>query len=448
MDEFTRRLEQNTCAAMTLNDNALIEGLRRFKDDDFYYVENRLWFQGLVDMFNEGKRDLTGLYEILERKYNLDFAETSSYILNCLDGIVSPSQIIMYDFQILKEKTKMRKLQAFLYEAYTETKNLEAISSDIAYAVIDKITDIIQDFNTEGLRTIQDDLTKIYSESLDSFTNPEAKKVRSNMRLTGFSELDEITGLKEEDLVIIGARPAMGKTSFALSLALGISKQKKLETNKNYVIAVFSLEMSKEQLTRRLLSIDSEINKKKFDYLDKDELDKLAKSVLNLQTLDIWIDDTSGITPAYIKAEVTKLKQKLKYEGKELGAVFVDYIGLMESGEVKIENTNSDIGKISKSLKQMARSLKVPVIALSQLSRAVEKRQNKRPNLSDLRDSGSIEQDADLVMFIYRDEYYNPDSSKKKTAEIITAKNREGEVCTHEMFFDASITKFGTLERG
>jgi replicative DNA helicase len=227
----------------------------------------------------------------------------------------------------------------------------------------------------------------------------------------------------------------MGKTAFALNVGVNMS------TQLNKPVAIFNLEMSKEQLITRMLCMESGMNSRalKSGTLHTDDWQNLSNAIAKLSEAPIYIDDSSMITPGEVRAKC----RRLKAEHKELGMVIIDYLQLMETGNS--ENRVQEVSKISRSLKQLARELNVPVVALSQLSRAVESRNNKRPMLSDLRESGSIEQDADIVMFLYRDEYYNPDSNDKNTAEVIVAKHRHGPTGTIKLYFEDSLTRFGNL---
>ena len=252
---------------------------------------------------------------------------------------------------------------------------------------------------------------------------------------TGFYDLDNITsGLHKSDLIILAARPSMGKTAFALNLAQNVA----LKGKKG--VAIFSLEMPKQQLVSRMLCAEAEVDSQRVrtGNLQPKDWEKLVDGMTKLSDAKIYIDDASGVTATDIKAKC----RRLMMEEKDLGLVVIDYLQLMEGGG-NPNDRNQQISAISRSLKGLARELDVPIIALSQLSRGVEQRPDKRPMLSDLRDSGAIEQDADIVMFIYRDEYYNRDNVENKgKAEIIIAKHRNGSTGTIELLFQSNITKF------
>jgi replicative DNA helicase len=253
-----------------------------------------------------------------------------------------------------------------------------------------------------------------------------------------FYDLDAMTGgFQRSDLLIVAGRPSMGKTSFALNLAHNIAALHKLP------VAVFSLEMSKEQLVQRLLSSEAgiESNRLRAGRVSQNEWEPLSHAIGNLSELSMFIDDTPNITVTEMRSQARRLQAE---QGRELGLILIDYLQLMEgSGDNRVQ----ELSKITRSLKGLARELNVPVIALSQLSRSVEARTNKRPMLSDLRESGSIEQDADLVIMLYRDSYYNPDSPDRNTAEVIIAKHRNGPTGTVKLLFDPHLTKFVNLAK-
>jgi replicative DNA helicase len=257
---------------------------------------------------------------------------------------------------------------------------------------------------------------------------------------TGFTDLDRITGgLQKSDLIILAARPAIGKTSLALSLAHNAAMKYQQS------IAVFSLEMSKEQLVQRFLSMDAGIDQQRLrtGWIEDDEWDRIIYSMGPLSEANIWIDDTAGISTVEMRSKARRLQAR-----HGIDMIIVDYLQLMQSsvGGKRNENRVQEISEISRNLKGLARELNVPVLALAQLSRAVESRQSKVPQLSDLRESGSIEQDSDIVMFIYRDDVYNPDSERKNIADIIIAKHRNGPVGEVSLYFQASQTRFRDLE--
>ena len=254
----------------------------------------------------------------------------------------------------------------------------------------------------------------------------------------GISLNKKINGLQRSDLLLIAARPAMGKTAFALNIiqAAGIKHNKK--------VAMFSLEMSKDQLVSRMLCAEAMVDaqKARTGALDKDDWDRLAMAIPNIARADIYIDDTPSISPMEIRAKCRRLKLE-----KGLDLIMIDYLQLMSGNGSKSDSRQQEISEISRALKALAREMQAPVIALSQLSRACEARADHRPMLSDLRESGAIEQDADVVMFLYRDEYYNPDTDKKNIGEVIIAKQRNGPTGTVELVWLGQYTKFVNMQK-
>jgi len=298
-----------------------------------------------------------------------------------------------------------------------------------------RIFNVIQNRNQKGYSAIKDIL-------VDSFTQLEQlynQKQHITGTPTGFADLDYITaGLHPSDLVIVAARPAMGKSAFALNIATNAA------VRANTPVAIFSLEMSKEQMTNRILCSEAMVdsNKVRTGKIEDDDWTKLAEASGALSTSQIFIDDTPGISVMEIRAKCRKLKLE-----KNIGLVVIDYIQLVQGSSKKNSSREQEISEISRSLKILAKEIGVPVIALSQLSRSVEQRPDHRPMLSDLRESGAIEQDADIVMFLYRDDYYNEDSEKKNIAEVILAKHRAGSTGTVELAWLGSYTKFANLDK-
>ena len=298
-----------------------------------------------------------------------------------------------------------------------------------------KIFNIMQDKNQKGYAPIKDIL-------VDSFTELEElynRKEHITGVPTGFADLDYRTaGLHGSELILVAARPAMGKSAFALNIATNAAMRG------NTPVAIFSLEMSKAQLVNRILCSEAMVdsNKVRTGKLEDEDWGKLAETIGPLSETGIYIDDTPGISVMEIRAKCRKLKLE-----KNIGLVVIDYLQLVQGSNKRNSSREQEISEISRSLKILAKELDVPVIALSQLSRAVEQRPDHRPMLSDLRESGAIEQDADIVMFLYRDDYYNEDSEKKNIAEVILAKHRGGSTGTVELLWLGNYTKFANIEK-
>ena len=306
-------------------------------------------------------------------------------------------------------------------------------ASEIAELAEQKIYQVRQGREIKGLSHIKSVIMDLYAQ-LD-------ERSRSNSDIpgltTGFRELDQaLTGLNKSDLILVAARPGMGKTAFALNIALGAAKASETD------VVVFQLEMSKYQLASRFLASEAllDSHKLKTGNLGQEDWVKIARATSVLAKTHIYVDDNPSITVAEIKAKCRRL-------GENLGLIVIDYIQLMQSGGKRSENRVQEVAEISRSLKIMAKELNVPVVCLSQLSRAAEQRADKRPMLSDLRESGAIEQDADIVMFIYRDDYYDAESESKNVAEIIIAKNRHGATATVELQWIGQYTTFSSRDR-
>ena len=298
-----------------------------------------------------------------------------------------------------------------------------------------KIFDIMQNKNQKGYSVIKDILVESFAE-IEKLYN---QKEPITGIPTGFADLDYKTaGLHNSDLVLVAARPAMGKSAFALNIATNAAVQAKVP------VVIFNLEMSKSQLVSRILCSEAMVdsNKVRTGKVEEDDWVKLATALGPLSEAPIYIDDTPGITVTEIRAKCRKLKIE-----KNIGLIVIDYLQLIQGSGKRNASREQEISEISRSLKILAKELDVPVIALSQLSRAAEQRADHRPMLSDLRESGAIEQDADIVMFLYRDDYYNPDSEKKNIAEVIMAKHRAGSTGTVELLWLGSYTKFVNIEK-
>jgi replicative DNA helicase len=308
---------------------------------------------------------------------------------------------------------------------YEEGRDVEEVLDEAERMIFE----IAQRRSMEGFASIRD----VVIETFDMIEQLYKNKGRMTGVPTGFLDLDEMTsGFQPSDLIIIAARPSMGKTSFALNIAQYAAIREKVP------VAIFSLEMSKEQLVQRMLCAEAHIDSHKLrtGNLDEDDWPKLARAMGPLSEAPIFIDDTPGINIMEMRAKARRLKAE-----KGLGLILIDYLQLMQ-GRGNSENRQQEISEISRSLKALARELRVPVVALSQLSRAPEMRQDHRPILSDLRESGSQEQDSDLVAFLYRDEYYHPDTDKKNIAEVIIAKQRNGPTGVIELVWLDKYTKF------
>jgi replicative DNA helicase len=409
------------------------EGISRvvdvIKPEYFYRKSHQIIFATMLDLYEQSEPiDIVTVSQSLKDEGKLENVGGRQYIADLAMSVATTANLDYYA-RIVSEKALLRNLikagSEIVSSCYEET--------DADHA-IDKAEQLI--FGLAERRGLQQ-LVHIKHIVEDSFAKIEERYENKDQLSgvpTGFYDLDTMTsGFQASDLVIVAARPSMGKTAFVLNVAQHVAVEHKVP------VAIFSLEMSKEQLVQRMLCAQAEIdaNRLRTGFLQNNDWQKLARAMGYLGEAPIFIDDSAVVTSLEIRAKC----RRLKAEHKQLGMVIIDYIQLMQ-GRKATDNRVQEVSEISRSLKTLARELEVPVIALSQLSRAVEARQNKRPMLSDLRESGSIEQDADIVMFIYRDEYYNPETEHRGEAEIIIAKQRNGPTGTVELLYQSSITRF------
>ena len=421
--------EQSVLGSILLDKDAMISVSETLIPEDFYKEAHRVIYECMLKLYNnQSEIDLITLADELRDQGYLDDIGGIAYITS-LSTIVPTTSNIKYYINIVKEKSISRQL----ISAANDIINLGYDSSTKVEDVLEnaekKIFDISQERTTNDFQPINQVLT----ETLSRLEKLYEEKSDVTGLTTGFRDLNKkINGLQRSDLLLIAARPAMGKTAFALNLVQNAALKGDAS------VAVFSLEMSKEQLVQRMVAAQSSVELKKIKNgtLDAHDLPRITDGMAVLSGAKIHIDDTPGIKISELRSKCRKLKIE-----KGLDLVLIDYLQLME-GEGQNESRQQEIAKISRSLKILAKELDCPVVALSQLSRAPEQRADHRPMLSDLRESGSIEQDADIVMFLYRDEYYNPDTEKKNIGEVIVAKNRHGETGTVELVCFGGIQKF------
>ncbi len=426
--------EQAVIGSMLTDKDAVQVAVEKLLADSFYREDNKLIFEAIMSLYNRSEPiDLITVKDELTSMGSFDKVGGFEYLATLPDKVPTTANVEKY-ISIVEEKSILRNLIKTANEiidlGYDATEDIE----DIMAGAEKKIFDIIQNKNQKSYTPIKDVL-------IDSFTKLEElynQKSKITGVPTGFIDLDNKTaGLHGSDLILIAARPAMGKTAFALNIAANAAIREKVP------VAVFNLEMSKEQLVNRILCMEAMVDSNKLmtGKLDENDWNQLAGVIGPISDSGIYIDDTPGITITEIRTKCRKLKME-----KDIGLVVIDYIQLIQgSGNRKNGSREQEIAEISRSLKILAKELNVPVIALSQLSRAVEQRQDHRPMLSDLRESGSIEQDADIVMFLYRDDYYNPQSEEKDLTEVILAKHRAGSIGTVKLVWMGNYTKFGNL---
>ena len=425
--------EQSVIGSMLVNPNCISEVIELLHSDDFYVEENRRIFEIIYQMFNEAARiDPVTVLDRLKLAGLYDEAGGRAYLMQLMD--VTPTSAHVSDYAaIVRDKSLLRAIAQTAGEIQATALAGEGDAAYIAELAEQRIYNIRHGREVKGLIPLKSALLDLYA-MLD-----ERSKSDSDIPgiSTGFHELDrQLTGLNKSDLILVAARPGMGKTAFALNLALNGAKASQKD------VVVFQLEMSRDQLASRFLSSQAMVDSQKLKTgsLDQDDWMKIARASNVLSKLRIYVDDNPAITVAEIKAKCRRL-------GDGLGMIVIDYIQLMQSGGKRNENRVQEVAEISRSLKIMAKELNVPVVCLSQLSRAAENRADKRPMLSDLRESGAIEQDADIVMFIYRDDYYDAESEEKNIAEIIIAKNRHGSTGTTTLQWVGQYTTFSNPDR-
>lgn len=427
--------EQAIIGSMLTDRDAVISAIEILKEEDFYREDNKAIYTAILNLYNRAEPiDIITVKSELESMGKFEQVGGLEYLAELPEKVPTTANAMKY-IKIVEEKSTLRRLIKTANEiielGYSPTEDVE----DIMEGAEKKIFNIMQEKNQKGYAPIKDVLVESFTK-LEELYN---RKQHITGVPSGFTELDYRTaGFHGSELILIAARPAMGKTAFALNIATNAA------VKANVPVAVFSLEMSKEQLVNRILCSESMVdsNKVRTGKLEEDDWTKLAGAIGPLSEAEIFIDDTPGINITEIRAKCRKLKLE-----KNIGMVVIDYLQLIQGSNKRVGSREQEISEISRSLKILAKELDVPVIALSQLSRAAEQRPDHRPMLSDLRESGAIEQDADIVMFLYRDDYYNQDSEKKDIAEIIIAKHRGGSTGTVELLWLGSYTKFVNLER-
>ncbi len=428
--------EQSVIGAMLMNKDAILAASEMIGGQDFYQSAYGVIFDTIVEMFNEGRTaDLVSLKERLKEKDVPPEIASLEFMRDILN-IVSTSVNVRAHAEIIADKSMMRRLiklnEQIANTCYVGKEPLPAILETTEKSVFE----LLQRRNSGEYVPIK----QVVLNALERIEKAAKSKGVVTGIPTGFIDLDyKLSGMQPSDLILVAARPSMGKTAFVLNIAQHVAFKKERG------VAVFSLEMSKEQLVNRLFALESQVDSQalRTGNLKDSDWEKLIEGAGIIGRSNLIIDDTPGISVSELRSKCRKYK--LEHDTQ---LIIIDYLQLMSgSAGGRSESRQQEISEISRSLKALARELNVPVIALSQLSRAVEARPDKRPMLSDLRESGAIEQDADVVMFIYRDEYYNKDSEKKNQAEIIIAKQRNGPIGTVDLAWLADYTKFANLSR-
>ncbi|GAX89105.1 replicative DNA helicase [Effusibacillus lacus] len=426
--------EQAVLGAVLIEPDTLMTVTEILKPEDFYRSSHQKIFESMIEVAERGEPvDIVTLTAHLQNLGVIEEVGGVSYLATLANTVPTAANADYYA-AIVKEKAVVRRLirvaTQIAASGYEGTDDVVGLIDDAER----RIAELTNEKIARGFTPIKDILLATFERIEFLFSN----KGGVTGVPTGYPDLDRITsGFQKSDLIIVAARPSVGKTAFSLNIAQNVAVRSKVP------VAIFSLEMSKEQLVQRILCAEATIDagKMRTGYLDDDDWPKLTMAVSTLAEAPIFIDDTPGITVADIRSKCRRLQQE-----HGLGMILIDYLQLIQ-GRGKGDNRQQEISEISRTLKLIARELNVPVIALSQLSRSVEQRQDKRPMLSDLRESGSIEQDADIVAFLYRDDYYDPDSEKKNIIEILIAKQRNGPTGKVELVFLKNFNKFVSLER-
>ncbi|MCD8149762.1 MAG: replicative DNA helicase [Clostridiales bacterium] len=440
-EELIRRImphsleaEQSVIGAMMMDRDAILTASEMLVKDDFYHQQYGILFESIMELFNSGAAvDMVTLQERLREKNVPPEISSLEYMADLITTVPTSANVRHYA-QIVQDKSMLRKL----------IRTNEEIA-DACYLGNESLEDILNDTEKRIFHLLQSrvggdyvPIREVVLQALDRIE--QASKTQGTVTgiPTGFVDLDyRLSGLQKSDLILLAARPSMGKTALALNIAQYVA------FHENMAVAIFSLEMSKEQLVNRLFSLESRVDAQvlRSGNLSDADWEKLIESAGTIGSSRLIIDDTPGITVSEMRSKCRKYKLE-----HDLQLVIIDYLQLM-SGSRRTDSRQQEISDISRALKQLARELQVPVIALSQLSRQVEQRPDHRPMLSDLRESGAIEQDADVVMFIYRDDYYNKDSDNKGIAEVIIAKQRNGPIGTVNLVWLPQYTKFANLEK-
>lgn len=425
--------EQSVLGSMLLDNEVVVEVIEKLKPDDFYRKDNKEIYSAMLELYNQNKPiELTILTQQLTLNGVIDSIGGIEYLVSLTEN--PTVSYIKHYVKIVQDKSLLRKLIKTSNDVINICQSENMSVDSIAERVENKLFDALQSRDTSTASDVKD----VLKLTLDSIQEKYNKKGALSGLSTGFYDLDYMTsGLNEGNMIIIGARPAMGKSAFALNIAQHVAQVQKVP------VAIFSLEMSKEEVASRLISAQAEVDSKRIKNatLDDEEWLKIGRASSEISKAKIFIDDNPNLTAAALRAKCKKLKLE-----KNIGLVVIDYLQLMVGPE-KSESRQQDVSNISRSLKILAKELKIPVIALCQLNRAATARENHTPNLSDIRESGSIEQDADIVMFLHREEYYNKETEKKNIAQVIIAKNRAGDTGEVELAFIGKYTKFKNLAR-
>ena len=427
--------EMSVVGSMLLDRDAITEATEVLDKEDFYYRQYGIMFEAIRELYNEDKPvDLVTVRDRLQRDGAPPEMQSADFLKDLLSAVPTSVNARAYA-EIVHDKAILRRMiksnEEIIEECYDGSKDTEEILNDTEKALFE----LIKSKGAKEYVPIDDVVLEVMQRI------QEASQIKDHITgvPSGFSDLDYMTtGFQPSDFILVAARPSMGKTAFVLNILEYVAIKKERPC------MIFSLEMSSNQLVNRLLSMDSGVDAQSIrsGKLSDSDWPRLIDSADRVGASNIIIDDTPGISVPELRSKCRKVKLE-----RGLDLIIIDYLQLMSGNSKKNDNRQQEVSEISRSLKALAREMECPVIALSQLSRACELRADKRPMLSDLRESGAIEQDADLVMFLYRDEYYEPDSDKKGEAEVIIAKQRNGPIGTVTLNWQAETTRFKSKER-
>lgn len=433
--------ERAVIGAMLVSESAVAAVAEKVVAEDFYSETHRVIYGAMNRLYARGDPiDQVTLTNELRSVNEFDRVGGRAYIFQLVESVPTTANSVRYA-EIVRGKALLR---AVIDAGSRITEDAFREPEDVSEA-LDSAEQLIYSVSNRNLRQQLSPVSELAPSALEQIQNLYESQGEVTGVRAGFEDLDRLTtGFHKSDLVVLAARPAMGKTAFALNAIWHAAGTEGIP------VVIFSLEMSKQQLVQRLISQSTRIPARDLRSGDvkAEDWPKLVRGVAEVSRAPIWIDDTAGVTLMEMRAKVRRLSSRLQAQGETpLGLVVVDYLQLMIGQGMRNENRQQEIAEISRGLKVLARDLDVPVLAIAQLSRAVEQRHDKRPLLSDLRDSGAIEQDADMVMFLYRDEYYNPDSDDKGIAEIIVGKHRNGPTGKAQLAWLEQYTKFASLAR-
>ncbi len=426
--------EQSVLGAVFLEPTAFVQASEILIPEDFYRASHQLIFTAMMTLSERGEPiDVVTVTTFLNDRKQLGEVGGVSYLTELAESVPTAANVEYYS-RIVEEKSTLRSLIRKATDIVTASFEKEDEVEDVLNDAEKSILEVSGRKNSGAFKNIKDVLIDVY----DNIEQLHQQKGDVTGVPTGFMDLDRITsGFQRNDLIIIAARPSVGKTAFALNVAQNVA----VKTDEN--VAIFSLEMGADQLVQRMLCAEGNIDAQRLrnGQLQADDWSKLTMAMGSLSNAGIYIDDTPGVRVNEIRSKCRRLKQE-----HGLGMILIDYLQLIQGSGSSKENRQQEVSEISRALKGLARELEVPLIALSQLSRGVESRQDKRPMMSDIRESGSIEQDADIVGFLYRDDYYDKETEKENIIEIIIAKQRNGPTGTVELAFVKEYNKFVDLD--